>query len=92
MFIDRESDGPARVERMPPEDVVESMLADMPSYGPEVNATHEKTIHSLSRLPAWQLRYRSLDDAIRLLSEIPDPARRRADEPAAAEFLYRGHR
>ncbi len=70
VFIDRESDGPPRVERMPAEDVVESMLADMPSYGPEVNATHENTIHSLSRLPAWQLRYRSLDDAIRLLSEI----------------------
>ena len=71
VFIDRESQGPARVERMPSGDVVESMLADMPSYGPEVNAMHESTIHSLARLPAWQLRYRSLDDAIRLLSGIP---------------------
>jgi hypothetical protein len=55
---------------MPAAEVVESMLADMPSYGPEVNATHENTIHSLSRLPAWQLRYRALDDAIRLLSGV----------------------
>ena len=70
VFIDRESEGPPRVERMPPADVIESMLADMPSYGPEVNATHEATIHALSRLPAWQLRYRSLDDAIRLLSDV----------------------
>ncbi len=70
VFLDRESDGPARVERMASADVVESLLADMPSYGPEVNATHESTIHSLSSLPAWQLRYRALEDAIRLLSGV----------------------
>lgn len=70
VFLDRESEGPPRVEPLPRGDVIESMLTDMPSYGPEVNATHEHTIHSLSRLPAWQLRYRSLDDAIRLLSGV----------------------
>ena len=63
----------------------------MPSYGPEVNATHEKTIHSLSRLPAWRLRYRTLDDAIRLLSEIPI-RQLVTDESAPAEFLHRRRR
>jgi hypothetical protein len=73
VFLDRDSDDPARVERMRSADAVMSLLADMPSYGVEVNATHEKTIHSLAVLPAWHLRYRALEDAIRLLSEIPIP-------------------
>jgi hypothetical protein len=73
VFPDRESDGPARVERMPSADAVALLLADMPSYGAAVNATHEKTIHSLTGLPAWRLRYRTLEDAVRLLSEIPIP-------------------
>ena len=71
VFLDRESGGPARIEPMRSAAAAASLLADMPSYGTEVNAMHEKTIHSLTVLPAWQLRYRALEDAIRLLSEIP---------------------
>ena len=71
VFLDRESDGPARVERMPAADAVEALLADLPSYGAEVNAMHEETIHRLVSLPAWQLRYRTLEDAVRLLSGLP---------------------
>jgi hypothetical protein len=71
VFLDRESDGPARLDRMRPGDAVPPLLADLPSYGPEVNAAHETAIHQLAALPAWQLRYRTLDDAIRLLSELP---------------------
>jgi hypothetical protein len=70
VFLDRESDGPARFEPMRYEDVVEALLADMPSYGSEVNAAQEKTIYSLAKLPSWQLTYRTLEDAIRLLSKI----------------------
>jgi hypothetical protein len=71
VFLDRESGGPARVEPIRPEDAVTALLADLPSYGAEVNAMHEKTIHHLATLPAWHLRYRALDDAVRLLSELP---------------------
>jgi hypothetical protein len=71
VFLHRAGEGSARVERMPQEDVVTSLLADLPSYGPEVNAMHEKTIHSLAGLPAWRLRYRTLEEAIRLMSEAP---------------------
>jgi hypothetical protein len=70
VFLCRQSGGPARLEPMPSADAVVSLLADMPSYGAEVNATHEKTILSLAGLPAWQLRYCAVEDAIRLLSEI----------------------
>jgi hypothetical protein len=73
VFLDRESAGPARVERMPAADATESLLADLPSYGPDVNALHEATIHHLTGLPAWHLRYRTLEEGIRLLSEIPIP-------------------
>jgi hypothetical protein len=73
VFLDRQSGGPARLEPVRSADVVASLLADMPSYGAEVNATHDKTIRSLTCLPAWQLRYRTLDDAVRLLSEILIP-------------------
>jgi hypothetical protein len=75
VFLDRESDAPARLERMDPVDVRESLLADLPSYGAEVNAMHEQTIHSLAVLPAWRLCYRALEDAVRLLSELPIPAK-----------------
>ena len=56
---------------MPDGDAVTPLLADLPSYGPEVNAAHERAIHQLAVLPAWQLRYRTLEDAIRLLAELP---------------------
>jgi hypothetical protein len=74
VFVDRESHGPAKVERMEAGEAVGWLLADIPSYGAEVNATHETTIHSLNCLPAWRLRYRTLEDAVRLLSELPIPA------------------
>jgi hypothetical protein len=73
VFLDRESDGPARVEPIRAEDAVTALLADLPSYGAEVNARHEKTIHHLATLPAWHLRYRTLDDAVRLMSDLPIP-------------------
>ena len=56
---------------MAPEDVAASLLAEMPSYGAEVNAVHEKTIGDLSLLPAWRVHFHQLEDAIRLLTEIP---------------------
>jgi len=73
VFPDRDSSGPPRAERMDPAEAAELLLADLPSYGPEVNAMHEQTIQSLTRLPAWRLHYRSLDDAIRLLHQWDRP-------------------
>ena len=70
VFLDRESGDVARVEPMSSAAAVNLLLADMPSYGAEVNALHDKTIHALADLPAWRLTYCALDDAIRLLSGI----------------------
>ena len=70
-FLDRGGEGAARIERMAPEEAAASLLAEMPSYGAEVNAVHEKTIADLTLLPAWRVHFHELDDAIRLLMEIP---------------------
>jgi hypothetical protein len=78
VFLDRAGDGPPRAERMRAEDVAESLIEELPSYGPEVNAMHETAIHGLTGLPAWRLRYASLDDGVRLLSELAVPAESRA--------------
>jgi hypothetical protein len=71
VFIDRETGGHARVEPLNSAMAEELLLADMPSYGAEVNDIHERTIRHLARAPAWYLRYCELDDAVRLLSELP---------------------
>jgi hypothetical protein len=70
-FLDRSGQGAARIERMAPEDAATSLLAEMPSYGAEVNAVHEKTIGDLALLPAWRVHFHELEDAVRLLKKIP---------------------
>jgi hypothetical protein len=71
VFLNRDGQSPARIEGMAPEEAAALLLQDLPSYGPEVNAIHERTIGRLASLPAWRLTYSSLDDGIRVLSELP---------------------
>ena len=68
VFLDREGEGAARIEKMAPDEIATHLLADLPSYGPEVNAVHERTIGILASLPAWRLTYSALEDGVRLLS------------------------
>jgi hypothetical protein len=70
VFLDRTSDGAAQVKRMDSSEAAALLLQDLPSYGPEVNAAHERTVGILAALPAWRMSYRKLADAIRLLSEL----------------------
>jgi hypothetical protein len=69
IFLDRDGQGAVRIEGMASDDAAALLLRDLPSYGPEVNAVHERTIGMLASLPAWRLTYSELDDAIRLLKE-----------------------
>jgi hypothetical protein len=55
---------------MAPDEAAALLLRDLPSYGPEVNAAHERTVRNLAGLPAWRLTYSELHDAIRLLREL----------------------
>jgi hypothetical protein len=70
VFLDRMSDGPARLEPVNPSAAVEALLADLPTYGPEVDAKDENTIGTLTAVPAWRMHYRTLDEALQLLSGI----------------------
>jgi hypothetical protein len=68
VFLDRHTEGPARTETMSVGEVAALLLRDLPSYGPEVNAVHERTVGILAALPAFRLTYSSLLDAIRILT------------------------
>ena len=50
-----------------------SLLADMPSYGAEVNAAQEKTIYSLAALPSWQLTTVRSRRPFASYPRLPDP-------------------
>jgi hypothetical protein len=67
VVLDREGQGKARLEAMAPEEIAAILLRDLPSYGTEVNALHERTVRKLAALPGWRLTYRELSDAIALL-------------------------
>ena len=73
VFLDRGSGGEARCERRPSSEAVDYLLQDRPSYGEEVDLLHEQTLRSLRDVPAFRLSYQSLEDAVRLLAEIPIP-------------------
>ncbi len=67
VVLQRSPQEPARLEPIASREATETLLRDLPSYGDEVNLRHERTIRNLLDVPAYRLRYQSLDDAIRLL-------------------------
>jgi hypothetical protein len=69
VFLDREHDH-TDVEPLGAKEAAARLLAEMPSYGPEVNAMHERTVLRLAESAAFRLRYRTLDDALRLLDGL----------------------
>jgi hypothetical protein len=70
VFLNRQPEGAPRVEKAPPEEAAALLLADLPSYGPEVDALHEVAIGLLAGLPAWRMTYSGLRDGIDLLSKL----------------------
>jgi hypothetical protein len=71
VFLARDAEGPAALEPVPRSETLELLIRDIPSYGEEVNAIHERTVETLTGVPAFRLRYRSLEEAVRLLSDMP---------------------
>jgi serine kinase of HPr protein (carbohydrate metabolism regulator) len=62
--------GHSEVHRISTEDALERLLTEMASYGEEVDDLHERTIRRVTAAPAYQLRYQSIEDGIRLLSAL----------------------
>jgi len=71
VFLKRGSAGPARLERVSEDAALEQMACEMFSYGDEVNAIQQATIERLTGAPAFHMHYESLEDGVRLLTEIP---------------------
>ncbi len=70
VLLDRRAGSAARARQISSSEVVESLLNDMPVYEREVNSMYARTVRKLAAVPAYTLSYESLDDAIRLLSEL----------------------
>ncbi len=70
VLLDRRQRSAPALHPVSSRDVVESLLADMACYEEEVNAMYARTVGTLAEVPAWRMRYGSLEDALILLSEL----------------------
>jgi hypothetical protein len=70
VLLDRQGAGGARAEAIPPSEIVERLIGDMPSYGDEVRARMEKTAQKLLGVPAYRLTYSRLDDAVATVGRL----------------------
>ena len=55
------------LDRLPAGELIATLLRDMPSYGPEVNARHESAVAHLAGVEAFRLRYRTIEEALEIL-------------------------
>jgi hypothetical protein len=69
VFLERRPGAPA-VARVGSAEMVERLLGDMASHGPEVDAMHERAVSRLAEAPGWRMRYESLEDAIAVLGSL----------------------
>jgi len=69
VFLDRQP-GKPEIARVTKAEVLTQILSDMPSYGEEVDAMHQRTVRRLAEAPAWRMRYESLEDAIAILGTL----------------------
>jgi hypothetical protein len=70
VFLER---GPGREPGLFPitgEQAVHRIMTDLPSYGPEVNAMHDRTVRRLAEVPAYRLQYERVQDALELLAGL----------------------
>jgi hypothetical protein len=70
VFLDRAPGSTSRLQTLDREEAVERLMADMPSYGTEVNAMHDRMVWRLAEIPVFRMQYESLNDAIELLGQL----------------------
>ena len=71
----REGDAEAGLEPAAADELIAGMLRDMPSYGAEVNAMHERSLRRLVEVPCFRLRYGDLSGAIECLNLVSSATR-----------------
>jgi hypothetical protein len=70
VLLERQAGAAPAAQPVSAREVLERMLCDMPSYGAEVNAMHERTMRRLLTVPTFRLRYGAWEDAVRYLARI----------------------
>ena len=70
VMLDRRTGAAARARVVEPDEIVDSLIADLPSYGAEVTARYVRTVRGLGSARAWRLEYDRLDDAVAALSDL----------------------
>ena len=69
VFVEREP-GVAALRSIASGEAFERILADLPTYGEEVDAMHDRAVRGVCTAPAFLLRYDVLADGVRLLSAL----------------------
>jgi serine kinase of HPr protein (carbohydrate metabolism regulator) len=70
VLLDRRPGG-AELRPVGTDEAAAQLLRDMPSYGEDVNAMHERAVVHIAAAGAFRLRYESLDDAVAVLTNLP---------------------
>jgi len=70
VLLDRRSGAPAHATPADPEDVIDVLIRDMPSYGADVRERYEEAVRRLLVRPAYRMIYHNLDEAVCLLSQL----------------------
>ena len=68
-FLERRP-GPPDTRRIPGDEAVDRLLADMPAYGEDIDELHERTVRGLAEAPAYRVRYQSIDDGVKIISSL----------------------
>jgi hypothetical protein len=69
LFLNRAS-SEARLDPVDSSEAVDTLICDMPSYGADVNAAHDRAVNELRGVPAWRLHYQTMEQALELLNGI----------------------
>jgi hypothetical protein len=70
VLLDRCAGAAPGMRRVSSREVVESLMNDMPTYEDAVNAMNVRTVARLAKVPAFCMRYESLQDGLRMLGEL----------------------
>ena len=70
IFLDRTAGARGRITPVATEEALERIVAESASYGERVRQMYERTVAGLRGVAAWRLEYETLEQALRLLSEV----------------------
>jgi len=70
VFLERRQGARAQAEPMAAAEVLDRLLQEGPAYGDEVLGRHERAIRRIAGMPAYRMRYDTLEEAVDLLAKL----------------------